>query len=121
MQRYKLAILALWSSLVMVTGCGTFGKPVEQLRIVEGQVDNVVLSEVAEKKEFLSVTHVGFSNGQGISLVGVHPGLSKGKTVKLKIRFYKALRGTAYYELLDITAGIPLKAEQPTSSETSPK
>ena len=88
---------------------------------MEGQVDNVVLSDVAEKKDFLSVTHVGFSNGQGISLVGVHPGLSKEKQVKLKVKFYKVLHGTTYYELIDITTGMAPKTEHPKSSETLPK
>lgn len=121
MQRHRLALLALWSSLVVITGCGTFGKPAEPFRIVEGQIDNVVLSEVAYKKDFVSVTHVGFINGQGISLVGVHPGLSKEKQVKLKVKFYKVLHGTTYYELIDITAGMAPKIEHPKSSETLPK
>ena len=121
MQRYKLAIISLWSTVGIIMGCGAFGKPVEPFRIVEGQIDNVVLSEVADKKDFISVTHVGFVNGQGISLVGVHPGLSKGKPVKLKVKFYKALRGTTYYEVLGVGAGLASKAQPPTISETSPK
>jgi hypothetical protein len=116
-------IMRIWNSRIVlfvllfvgsfIVGCSTFGKPVEDLKIVEGQIDNVVLSEVANKKDFLSVTHVGFVNGQGISLVGTYPGLSKGKTVKLKLRFYKVIRGTPYYEQLDISTGGQPEQKQP--------
>lgn len=113
MQRFKLMLIIFGLIGVIITGCSTFGKPVEDLKIVEGQIDNVVLSEVANKKDFLSVTHVGFANGQGISLVGTYPGLSKGKTVKLKLRFYKVIRGTPYYEQLDISTGANSEQKQP--------
>ena len=121
---FLLLIMFIGSSII---GCSTFGKPVEDLKIIEGQIDNVVLSEVANKKDFLSVTHVGFVNGQGISLVGTYPGLSKGKTVKLKLRFYKVIRGTPYYEQLDISTGAkseqrePSEMKQPGAPEVSVK
>lgn len=115
---FVLVVLSLIGGII--AGCGTFGKPVEEFRIIEGQVDNVVLSEVADKKDFLSVTHVGFANGQGISLIGAHPGLSKGKTVKLKVRFYKEIRGTLYYKQMEIstsTPSAPSEPKQPTESK----
>lgn len=113
MQRSKIYIFILLIIGTIIIGCSTFGKPVEDLKIIEGQIDNVILSEVADKKEFLSVTHIGFVNGQGISLVGTYPGLSKGKTVKLKLRFYKVIRGTPYYEQLDISTGTNSDQKQP--------
>ncbi len=119
MGRYSFAVIALWIIGHMLTGCGTFGKPVEELRVVEGQIDNILYSEIADKRAFLSVTHVGFSDGYGISLVGVYPGLSKGKTVKLKLRFYKVIRGTSYYKVLAIYSGTPAELEELTPSEES--
>ncbi len=62
MKRRKSGLLILCFIVGIIEGCSTFGKPLEDLKIVEGQIDNVVLSEVANKKDFLSVTHVGFAN-----------------------------------------------------------
>lgn len=121
MRRGSLMIAAVCFLGSILASCGTFGKPVENLRIVEGQIDNIIIAEVAEKKDFLSVTHLGFTNGQGISLVGVQPGFSKGKTVKLKLKFYMVLRGTPYYEVLEVITGASSATEQPASPETSPK
>ena len=114
-------MIALWIIGGIITGCAMLGKPVEVFRIVEGQIDNALLTEIADGKDFLSVTHVGFTNSQGISLVGVQPGLSKGKTIKLRLRFYKVIRGTSYYEVLQINTGILSEPELSTLPESRPK
>jgi hypothetical protein len=116
----KAAMLALLVMGGILTGCGMFTKPVEVLRVVEGQIDNVLMTEIADGDGFVSVTHVGFTDGQGVSLVGIHPGLSKGKTVKLKLRFYKVIGGTPYFDVLQINAGIMPEEEFSTLSKQKP-
>jgi hypothetical protein len=104
-----------------MVGCSTLGKPVEAFRTVEGQIDYVGFSKVPYKDDFLSVTHIGFTDGQGVSLGGIHPGFSKGKTVKLDLKFYEVLRGTPYYEKLETPPAIPTKAVTTPEAVTSPE
>ena len=119
MGRYRLTVIALWIVGEIITGCATIDKPVEELRIVEGQIDNIIYSEVPDRSDFLSIMHVGFSDGNGISLAGIYRGLSKGKTVKLRLRLYNVIRGTSYYKVLSIYSGTPLELESLTPSEES--
>ena len=114
----SIFLLGFFLTATFMVGCSTLGKPVEAFRTVEGQIDYVGFSKVPYKDDFLSVTHIGFTDGQGVSLGGVHPGLSKGKTVKLNLKFHKVLRGTPYYEKLEVPPAIPTKAV--TSTEAVP-
>jgi len=97
----SILLFGFFLTTTFLVGCATLGKPVETFRTIEGQIDYVGFARVPYKDDFLSVTHVGFSDGQGVSLGGIHPGLSKGKMVKLNLKFHKVLRGTPYYEKLE--------------------
>jgi hypothetical protein len=44
---------------------------------VSGEIDNIIHTELPYEKEMLSVTAVGFTSGQSIALIGLHPGLNK--------------------------------------------
>ena len=114
-------LLGFFLTATSLVGCSTLGKPVEAFRTVEGQIDYVGFSKVPYKDDFLSVTHIGFTDGQGVSLGGIHPGFSKGKTVKLDLKFYEVLRGTPYYEKLEPPPAIPTKAVTAPEAVTSPE
>lgn len=100
----KLAIVAC---AVALSACG--GPNFSQLkkgalRVMEGEVDNVVRSEVPFDKKMLSLTSVGFANGQGITLVGIQPGVNKGKQVRVTAEFIGNVNGTDVFTVKQIVA-----------------
>lgn len=74
------------------------------LRTVEGQIDNVTRGEMPYQKKMLSYTSVGFVDGQGITLVGVQPGLTRGKRVRITAEFIGNINGTDTFTLQQIDA-----------------
>jgi hypothetical protein len=40
------------------------------------EIDNIIRTELPYDKEMLSITFIGFANGQGLSLIGLQRGLS---------------------------------------------
>ena len=56
-----------------------------------------------EDKQILSVTSVGFASGQGISVIGIHPGLTKGKKIRIQAEYFDNIRGTDVFKLLQVT------------------
>lgn len=113
MQRDKLAIIILWAILGMSIYCPAYGEPVKDVLIVEGLIDDVLFSKIEDKKDFLSVTHLDFSNGQEIFLIGIHPGFSKGKMVKIRARLFIVISGISYYDLIEESQGIPPEPKKP--------
>lgn len=70
---------------------------------VAGEIDNIIHTELPYEKEMLSVTAVGFSSGQSIALIGLHPGLNKGKRIKVQAEFFENIRGTDVFRTIQIT------------------
>ncbi len=101
-----LLVLGVISIFFMV-GCGTGRsafKPGSQYSL-NGEVDNVFHTDLLykNKKKIITVTSVGFTNGQGISIKGLHPGISKGKKVKILAEFFKNIQNTDVFSALQIT------------------
>lgn len=71
---------------------------------VSGEIDNIIHTELPYEKEMLSVAAVGFTSGQSISLIGLHPGLNKGKRIKVQAEFFENIRGTDVFRAIQITA-----------------
>lgn len=69
---------------------------------VSGEIDNIIRTELPYKKEMLSVTSIGFASGQGLSLIGLQPGLSKGKHVKIQAEFFENIRGTDVFKAIQV-------------------
>jgi hypothetical protein len=84
-----------------------------QQMIVDGEVDNIVRTDVARQKKIYSLTAVGFTNGQGVTLVGIHPGLSRGKRVKVIAEFTENLNGTDVFRVVQIAPATVATAELP--------
>jgi hypothetical protein len=87
-------------------GCGGAGLSALQKGAkasFSGEIDNIVHTELPYEKEMLSVTAVGFTSGQSVALVGLHPGLSKGKRIKVQAEFFENIRGTDVFRVIQIT------------------
>jgi hypothetical protein len=70
---------------------------------MSGEIDNIIRTELPyQDKEMLSITSIGFANGQGISLVGLQPGLNKGKKVRIQAEFFENIRGTDVFKAVKI-------------------
>ncbi len=78
-----------------------------------GEIDNLIHTELPYEKEMLSVTAVGFTSGQSIALIGLHPGLNKGKRIKVQAEFFENIRGTDVFRAIQITT-------EPTTEPRSP-
>jgi hypothetical protein len=91
---------------LIVTACGGSYSHYEAGAVVvmEGVVDNVVRQEIPQKKKIFSVTSVGFENGQGLNLVGIYPGISRGKRVKITAIFVENINGSDLFSVQQITA-----------------
>lgn len=70
----------------------------------EGKIDNVIRGEIPYDKDILTVTAVGFENGQGITIIGMHPGMIMGKQVKIEAEFVGNMRGTDIFKATRIIA-----------------
>ncbi len=98
--------LVVWLLLIVVPlGCG--GAGFTHLKkgtkvFMSGEIDNIIHTEVPYDKEMLSVTAVGFVSGQGIALIGLHPGLTKGKRIKIQAEFFENIRGTDVFRAVQI-------------------
>ena len=100
-------VAAVLVVLVIALGCSgpgfshlKKGAPIS----MSGEIDNIIRTELPYDKELLSVTSVGFTSGQGISLIGVQPGLNKGKRIKLQGEFFQNIRGTDVFKVTQIVA-----------------
>lgn len=103
---WRFALIPLVLLLLLSEGCGgpgfthlKKGAPVS----MSGEIDNLIRTELPYDKEMLSVTSVGFTTGQGISLIGLQPGLSKGKKVRIQAEFFENIRGTDVFKATQIT------------------
>lgn len=104
--------LVVWL-LVMVVPLGCGGAGLTHLKkgtkvSMSGEIDNIIHTEVPYDNEMLAVTAVGFASGQGIALIGLHPGLTKGKHIKVQAEFFENIRGTDVFRVVQIaTDGVP--------------
>lgn len=89
------------------------------LVVMEGVVDNVVRSDIPNKKLIYSVTSVGFENGEGVNLVGIYPGISRGKHVKITAEFVENVNGTDLFKVRQIAAG-GVKPAHPVDTNVQP-
>ena len=112
---------------LLLTACGGVNYSHHEagdLMVVEGLVDNVVRSEIPNKKRIFSVTSVGFENGQGANLVGLYPGISRGKRVKITAEFMENVNGTDLFKVKQIIAvsaqGTTPTVQLPSPERTSP-
>lgn len=101
-----LTLVILLFLLPLSQGC--FGSKFTQLKSgdaasVSGEIENIIRTELPWKKEMLSVTSIGFASGQGISLIGLQPGLTKGKKIKIQAEFFSNIRGTDVFKVTQIT------------------
>ncbi|MBI3608506.1 MAG: hypothetical protein HY207_11120 [Nitrospirae bacterium] len=102
--RHVAAVLVV---LLLPLGCGGPGfthLKKGALMSMSGEIDNIIRTELPYDKEMLSVTSVGFTSGQGISLIGVQPGLNKGKRIKIQGEFFQNIRGTDVFKVTQISA-----------------
>jgi len=102
----NVKLFALAGSLLLAACMGPNFSQLEKgsLRILEGEVDNVMRSEIPYDKKILSLTSVGFANGQGITLVGIQPGVNKGKQVRVTAEFIGNINGTDVFTVKQISA-----------------
>jgi hypothetical protein len=99
---------------LMLSACG--GPGFSQMekgaqRVIEGEVDTVVRSEIPYDKKMLSLTSVGFANGQGITLVGIQPGVSRGKQMRVTAEFIGNINGTDVFTVRQISVVNASEAE----------
>ncbi|MEW6683668.1 MAG: hypothetical protein AB1451_12215 [Nitrospirota bacterium] len=80
---------------------------------VSGEIDNIIHTELPYEKEMLSVTAVGFTSGQSIALIGLHPGLNKGKRIKVQAEFFENIRGTDVFRAIQISTEAPTEPRSP--------
>ncbi len=80
---------------------------------VSGEIDNLIHTELPYEKEMLSVAAVGFTSGQSIALIGLHPGLNKGKRIKVQAEFFKNIRGTDVFRAIQISTETPAEPRSP--------
>lgn len=102
----NLKPFAVAGSLLLAACMGPNFSQLEKgsLRVLEGEVDNVMRSEIPYDKKILSLTSVGFANGQGITLVGIQPGVNKGKQVRVTAEFIGNINGTDVFTVKQINA-----------------
>ncbi|MBI5756760.1 MAG: hypothetical protein HZA12_07530 [Nitrospirae bacterium] len=81
---------------------------------MSGEIENIIRTELPYKKEMLSITSVGFPSGQGISLIGLHPGLTKGKKVQIQAEFFENIRGTDVFKVIQV---VPEPTPEPTATK----
>lgn len=86
--------------------------------VVEGVVDNVVRSDIPYKKKLYSLTAVGFENGQGVTLVGIYPGISRGKRIRLSAEFVENINGTDLFKAVQVSSVAP--APRPAAAAPAP-
>lgn len=91
----------------------------EAERVTEGAVDNVVMSQIPHGKQSIFVTSVGFSSGEGISLLGIHAGIGKGKSLRITANFVDVIGGVEVFRLNRLVA-VAEHAPQP-APESTPK
>jgi hypothetical protein len=98
-------VAAVLVVLVIALGCSgpgfshlKKGAPIS----MSGEIDNIIRTELPYDKEMLSVTSIGFISGQGISLIGLQPGLNKGKHIKIQGEFFQNIRGTDVFKVTQI-------------------
>jgi hypothetical protein len=80
---------------------------------VSGEIDNIIHTELPYEKEMLSVTAVGFTSGQSIALIGLHPGLNKGKRIKIQAEFFENIRGTDVFRAIQISTEATTEPRSP--------
>ena len=78
-----------------------------------GEIDNIIHTELPYEKEMLSVTAVGFTSGQSIALIGLHPGLNKGKRIKVQAEFFENIRGTDVFRAIQISTETTTELRSP--------
>ncbi len=121
----NVKLFAVVGSLLLAACMGPNFSQLEKgsLRVLEGEVDNVMRSEIPYDKKILSLTSVGFANGQGITLVGIQPGVNKGKQVRVTAEFIGNINGTDVFTVKQISALKAPEAEvipAPTPAATTP-
>ena len=98
---------------VFLTGCvstSTFDEKQAELAACQKQAKSDLdacksaRSEIPYDKKILSLTSVGFANGQGITLVGIQPGVNKGKQVRVTAEFIGNINGTDVFTVKQISA-----------------
>ena len=103
--RYWIKLMVLLFLLIPL-GCGgpSFSNLKKgSLASMSGEIDNIIRTELPyQDKEMLSITSIGFANGQGISLIGLQPGLNKGKKVHIQAEFFENIRGTDVFKAIKI-------------------
>ena len=108
---YRMALVFALSLLAGLTACGggsySHYEKGTQL-VIEGTVDNVVRSDIPHKKQIYTLTGVGFENGQGVTLVGIYPGINRGKKIKLSAEFVENINGTDLFKVVQITSVAPI-------------
>jgi hypothetical protein len=80
---------------------------------MSGEIDNIIHTELPYEKEMLSVTAVGFTSGQSIALIGLHPGLNKGKRIKVQAEFFENIRGTDVFRAIHISTEANIEPRSP--------
>ncbi len=80
---------------------------------VSGEIDNIIHTELPYEKEMLSVAAVGFTSGQSIALIGLHPGLNKGKRIKVQAEFFENIRGTDVFRAIQISTETSAEPRSP--------
>ncbi|MBI3358743.1 MAG: hypothetical protein HY201_01395 [Nitrospirae bacterium] len=120
--------------LLTFIGCGGSFSSLKKgaKTIVTGEIDAIERMEVfLDEKKKLSVTVVSFASGQGIALIGLQPGLSKGKRVKIDAEFFENLQGTDLFRAISTTTEspvsvpkvektVPIEKSMPEKSESAP-
>lgn len=96
------AVLILLALLLACGGAGIANMKKGTKVSVAGEIDNIIHTELPYEKEMLSVTAVGFTSGQSIALIGLHPGLNKGKRIKVQAEFFGNIRGTDVFRVVQI-------------------
>ncbi len=104
--KIQFLLVLLVVSIFFMVGCGGYRsaiKPGTQYS-VEGKIDNLFVRDLLYKKKIITVTSIGFINGQGISIIGLQPGISEGKKVKILAEFFENINGTDVFRALQITS-----------------
>lgn len=70
---------------------------------LKGEIDTIERTEVTYDEKPLSVTMIGLASGEGVTLVGLQPGLGKGKIVKIEAVFFENIQGTDVFKVRKIT------------------
>lgn len=89
-------------------------------RIVEGNIDNIVQTQILHGRQSISITSVGFASGDGISLLGVHAGISRGKHLRVVASFVDNIGGIDAFRLERVTLLSTPAPPATTTAETQP-